>query len=967
MLTLFSSTARAEETYHMVLVPNPDQTTITTMLELGLPMDDSQMIKGEGLEIPLEEADIALLQKNGISHRIIQRDLEAYYAHTCRQNVLQIPAHRPGDPVHMKYGSMGGFYNFNEIVVDLDSMHLLFPNLITEKDSIGTGHEGNPIWMVKVSDNPNVTENEPSGVFDALHHAREPGSYTVLMYAIWYLLENYGTDPECTYLINNRELYFVPVVNPDGFLYNIQTNPGGGGMWRKNRRNNGGGIYGVDLNRNYTYQWGYDNQGSSPNPSSSTYRGPSAGSEPETQTMMGFISAHNFRTGMTIHSSAGVYLTAYGYDNVPPDPLDVHMEYLAEAARFNGYDYGTCYQIMYASNGRTQDWQLHDEGIINIEPEVGHHGFWPSIQYIMPEAAENLHCCLNLFWCAGGKVEFSSVEVADGYLTAGSIDTIIVEIMNRGWGTSEVVNLNLATNDPFVTLLNNTVTTDTLLRRTSTSQGFRVQVAPACSLGHEVAFTLIIDQGGYLRTELFTFRVGTPMVCFEDDVENGIGGWTHEVITPGWVDQWHLSDANSHSPTHAWKFGDTGSGNYANHADGGLVSETIDIGISGELSFWHWIEAEASGTYPDSAYDGGVVEISNNSGPWAVLPMFGYTHHIRATAGGGNPYTGPFIPGTPVFSGTSGGWVQQIADLSAYPGDIQLRFRFGSDGGTSYSGWYLDDVLVTGFPSGTTPYVEVELTPYSAPIQIPASGGSFSYNATVTNNTDITQTFYAVLFADIPNGSQYGPIDPTPYLVQLPAGASVDVDLTQNVPGNAPAGVYTYYCQVGTGYNSIIDSSGFTFTKLGTVQAAGTEDWISYYSDAGVAMMANDLWTEDGIYREDGSTVYGTMATDERSLPEKFTLHQNYPNPFNPVTTIRYDLPQQSQVTLVIYDMLGREVKELVRPRRAYGEPGELVSGMHCVVWNGTDSFGRPVSAGIYLYRLEATKFTETKKLLLLK
>ena len=275
--------------------------------------------------------------------------------------------------------------------------------------------------------------------------------------------------------------------------------------------------------------------------------------------------------------------------------------------------------------------------------------------------------------------------------------------------------------------------------------------------------------------------------------------------------------------------------------------------------------------------------------------------------------------------------------------------------------------------------VSLTLTPLNPPIEIPAGGGTFDYNVLIVNNTDIPQTFYAVLFADMPNGNQYGPISPTPYLVQLPAGASVDVDLTQNVPGNAPAGMYTYYCLVGAGYNSIIDSSGFTFTKLGTVQAGGIVEWIRYYRDVGVEMRENDMWTVDGIYREDGTLIYGSMGSlDEISLPESFTLYQNYPNPFNPVTTIRYDLPEQSHVTIVIYDIMGRQVKELVN--------AAVVSGYYKVVWDGMDSFGKPVAAGMYLCQIMAYQFynelsekaddhssdtkyifTETKKVMLIK
>ena len=313
-------------------------------------------------------------------------------------------------------------------------------------------------------------------------------------------------------------------------------------------------------------------------------------------------------------------------------------------------------------------------------------------------------------------------------------------------------------------------------------------------------------------------------------------------------------------------------------------------------------------------------------------------------------------------------------DLGGGEGRISTIDALGSATPFATGFYNIEDVLIDDFGRifvsedgtgmiirivGMTPNVGVELIPYGTPIQIPASGGSFSYSATVTNNTDDTQTFYAVLFADIPNGNQYGPISPTPYLVQLPADASVDVDLTQNVPGNAPAGVYTYYCLVGTDFNSIIDSSGFTFTKLGTAQSGGIREWISYYRDGGVEMRGNDMWAVDGIYREDGTLITGSMAVDERSLAVSFALYQNYPNPFNPVTTIRYELPEPSYVTIMIYDILGREVRKLVS--------GELVSGYHKAVWDGTDSFGKSVSAGVYLYQIQASGFTQTRKMLILK
>ncbi len=97
----------------------------------------------------------------------------------------------------------------------------------------------------------------------------------------------------------------------------------------------------------------------------------------------------------------------------------------------------------------------------------------------------------------------------------------------------------------------------------------------------------------------------------------------------------------------------------------------------------------------------------------------------------------------------------------------------------------------------------------------------------------------------------------------------------------------------------------------------------------------------------------------ELLLPENFALHQNYPNPFNPVTTLRYDLPENRLVNITIYDMLGREVKTLINQTQE--------AGFKSVIWNATNDYGKPVSAGVYLYQIHAGEFVQTKKMVLLK
>ena len=102
------------------------------------------------------------------------------------------------------------------------------------------------------------------------------------------------------------------------------------------------------------------------------------------------------------------------------------------------------------------------------------------------------------------------------------------------------------------------------------------------------------------------------------------------------------------------------------------------------------------------------------------------------------------------------------------------------------------------------------------------------------------------------------------------------------------------------------------------------------------------------------------LVVDARyAIPDEFALHPNYPNPFNPTTTISYDLPGKAQVTLGIYDLLGKKIKTLVNQSQD--------AGNKIAMWDGTDNLGRQVSAGVYLYQIQAGEFTQTRKMLLLK
>ncbi len=217
-------------------------------------------------------------------------------------------------------------------VENLDELTSECPNIISQKVSIGQSLEGREIWMVRLSDNPNIEEDEPEVLYTGLHHAREPMSYMNLFFYMNYLCENYDSDVEIRNIIDNRELYFVPVVNPDGLVYNESIAPDGGGLQRKNglescADNNNDNLWdGVDLNRNYGYYWGYDDEGSSPDGCSQTYRGSGPFSEPETYAIKNFVEQHDFKIALNYHSYSNLLIYPFGYsyeNDVPQEDLDI--------------------------------------------------------------------------------------------------------------------------------------------------------------------------------------------------------------------------------------------------------------------------------------------------------------------------------------------------------------------------------------------------------------------------------------------------------------------------------------------------------------------------------------------------------------------------------------------------------------------------------------------------------------------
>src|SRR5262245_45376896 len=313
----------------------------------------------------------------------------------------------------------GVFHTYSETEAYLDSIAAAFPAITTEKFSIGNTLQGRTIWAIKVSDNPDIDEDEGEVLFDGTIHAREIMTVEMCLDYLNYLCSNYGTDPLATFLVNNRELYFVPIINADGFVYNEQTNPNGGGMWRKNRNPNGGGCVGVDNNRNYSLGWGGIN--GDPDPCSEQYRGVAPNSEPENQVMEAFINSRHFVTHQALHSYAGLVLLPWGYDNTIHAPDDSLLRVIGqEMARDSGYLVGQAGDVLYNAAGNAFDWSYaettHPSNIFAYTMRMSGSGFWPQPREASGLLAENLHAHIYRTQIAGAypTVAGSSISGENG-------------------------------------------------------------------------------------------------------------------------------------------------------------------------------------------------------------------------------------------------------------------------------------------------------------------------------------------------------------------------------------------------------------------------------------------------------------------------------------------------------------------------------------------------------------------------
>ncbi|MGL4596218.1 MAG: M14 family metallopeptidase, partial [Bacteroidia bacterium] len=521
-----------------------DGAGIARMAAAGLPVDHGEVRPNYCLTTELSVSELAQVAQLGFQFDVLIPDLKAHYtaqnqsterngssAETQAVSCSTAPIFQT--PTNFTLGSMGGFFTLNEIYFHLDNMAQLYPNLIKSRvaiDSSNTTPEGRFVYYLKISDNPNVDETEPEMLYTAVHHAREPAGVSQLIMYMYYLLENYATNPEIQYLVNNTELYFIPCVNPDGYVYNETTDPNGGGMWRKNRRDNQDGTYGIDLNRNYGYNFGFDNQGSSPNTFDNTYRGPSAFSEPETQQVKFLCEQHQFRIALNYHTYGNLLICPWGYQaqTLTPD-ASLYTSWGALLTQDNKYAFGTADQTVgYIVNGSSDDWMYGEQNskpkIMAMTPEAGDQadGFWPLQNRIIDICKLNLPMDLYatrllLAYAKTKDTESRFLPALNGHLN--------YDVQRLGLDSPATYTVSIAPLSPWMTNVGAPRTYSSLSILQTVSDSISYTLNPATPVGTLIPYIIQIGNGAYTWNDTVTKIYGVTTILFASN-GSAMTGWT---------------------------------------------------------------------------------------------------------------------------------------------------------------------------------------------------------------------------------------------------------------------------------------------------------------------------------------------------------------------------------------------------------------------------------------------------------
>lgn len=636
-------------------------------------------------------AELDALTAAGVGFELLEADVQGMV--DGERNRLETRARWGVDP--QPRGSDAFFEEFRdlaEINSFLDGLIAAHPGLIS-RQVIGQSVQGRDIEVFTIS-GAGAADSKPSLIFNSGAHAREWISPMTVLYTMRGLVEGYGADADITALLDSVSFRIAPMMNPDGYLYTWSNER----FWRKNRRNNGNGTFGVDWNRNFATGWG--GPGADANTDGETYRGPSAFSEPETRALRDYsLSVPNAAFHIDFHAFSQLVLYPWGFtqSSIPEPDLSIQRSlaesYAGTIASVSGADYLPIPgNELYIASGIATDWHYDQAGIysftVELRPESGGgaSGFAPPPDQILPCAEENFAAVLGLGASVASGITSSFPAGLPAVVQPQSSASVSVEILPVFSGDLDASSATLfsrvGSSGPFIASAMSAAGNTYTGSLPGGDCGGVIEYYFAIDAVSGSSFTVPADAPG----AVLSVDIVAQDLVFEDTIESDLGWISGDPSDDATTGQWERADPqgtdaqpeNDHTPggTICWVTGaQAGSGLGSFDVDGGtttLVSPVLDASESGPqqafVSFWVWFSNNTGGapnedTMPvDISADGGVT--------WSSLD---------------------------VIDSSTNGWEERryrVADAVTPTDSVRLRFRARDLGAGSLVEAAVDDLRV---------------------------------------------------------------------------------------------------------------------------------------------------------------------------------------------------------------------------------------------------------------------------------
>jgi hypothetical protein len=772
-----------------ISISNPSPSQLMQIKNLGIDLSCGAIFTEESLTLELDSQELKNLDNAKITYTVIINDLQVYYEKVTKKelpkakreleelkkqaknnakslstksttinNFIQYEGCTEVDwavPQNFQLGSMAGCLTYAEVLSQLDLMRAKYPNLISVKANASPTNQvthgnaftnsgaysswpGQTIYYVKISDNPDTNEiSEPESLYSGMTHSREVSSMMNIIYYMWYVLENYSTDSGIKNLVDNHQMFFIPVVNPDGLKWNEQIAPSGGGLQRKNLNptanpgNNN--SRGVDLNRNFNYFWGANAlyPGSSGVASNQTYRGTSAVSEPETKIISGFSLSRNFKTALNHHAFQNLMPHAYnGYPGAPASGRENEFaKFCQDLTRFNRYIYGEAPDVLTVANGDLSDWMLGGVADVNgstgsgkqvlaLSPEHGapdgsEGSFWPTGSQIVNIAKRGMRMNFVNAYYSGKFAQFHDLNTTDINAKTGNFK-FGLEYLGQTLGNLTLTVTSVSSN--IVSIISPPTQTGwTKLEQRTVNAAYVLNDNIKANEIIEFKISLTNDDG-YVMYETNIIKYFNPTIFLSENPDvSGITNWTSSGSS-AWV-----TTTDSYSGTTA--ITDSHASSYANSTNKTLrLNTAVNLANSAGAVVQFYAKWDLERNFDYAQFQGSV-----DGTNWVSLcgkytkPASSPNTNPHNSANSSNPTPAKTVAdksnqptGQLVYEGdTMDKWIMEEiyispTENSSLFGQSNLQFRFlldsdssnRTDGySTTFDGFVFDDFKIIKIPS----------------------------------------------------------------------------------------------------------------------------------------------------------------------------------------------------------------------------------------------------------------------------